>query len=64
MKLSTKGIVSSKKTVKVIRNAHSVTEQREIGDRWADHKGPRMTVSETLLYAAKLQEQEETVKQA
>lgn len=62
MKSSTKGMVSSKKTVKVIRNGHSVAEQREIGDRWADHKGPRMTVAETLAYAAKRQEQEQTAE--
>lgn len=62
MKSSAKGLVSDKKTVKVIRNAHSLAEQRAIGDRWADHKGPRMTVAETLAYAAKIQEQQESAE--
>ncbi len=62
MKSSTKGVVSSKKTVKVIRNMHTVAEQRAIGDRWADHKGPRMTVAETVAYAAKHHEKEQKVE--
>lgn len=66
MKSSTKATASNPQTadrrpVEVIKNAHSVAEQRAIGDRWADHKGPRMTLAETLAHAAKLQEEKETV---
>jgi hypothetical protein len=41
---------------------HTVAEQRAIGDRWADHKGPRMTVAETVAYAAKHHEKEQKVE--
>jgi hypothetical protein len=62
MKLSAKNPVpKSEKTIKVIKNAHTVAEQRAIGDRWAEHKGPRMTLSDVLAYA---ENQEKTEKVA
>ena len=62
MKSSNNALVSHKKTVKVIRNAHTLAEQRAIGDRWADHKGPRMTLAETLAYATAQQKEPQTDK--
>lgn len=41
-----------KKTIRVIKNAHSPAEQQAIGDRWVENKGLRMTLAETLAYAA------------
>lgn len=62
MKSSTNAPTSDKKMVKVIKNAHTAAEQRTIGDRWADHKGPRMTLAETLVYATAQQEADQIAK--
>ncbi len=60
MKSSVKPSGKRKKTTKVIKNAHSATEQRAMGDRWAEHTGPYMTLAETLTFAAEQKNQSAT----
>lgn len=46
--------------VEVIKNVLPLKEADEIADRWADHEGPRMTLTETLAHAAQFQKTEQT----
>lgn len=41
------------KLVAVIKNNLTEQEMDELGEHWANHQGPYMTVAETLAYAAK-----------
>ena len=43
---------SSPKMVAVIKNNLTEKEMDELGEQWANHPGPYMTVAETLAYAA------------
>ena len=43
---------SSPKLVAVIKNNLTEQEMAEAGEHWANHRGPYMTVAETLAYAA------------
>lgn len=40
------------KLVAVIKNNLTEQEMKESGEHWANHKGPYMTVAQTLAYAA------------
>lgn len=40
------------KLVAVIKNNLTAAEMDQAGKEWANHKGPYMTVAETLAYAA------------
>jgi hypothetical protein len=40
------------KLVAVIKNNLTEQEMNESGEHWASHKGPYMTVAQTLAYAA------------
>ena len=40
------------KLIAVIKNGMTEQEMNESGEHWANHKGPYMTVAETLAYAA------------
>lgn len=40
------------KLVAVIKNNLTEEEMNESGQHWANHKGPYMTVAQTLAYAA------------
>lgn len=48
--------------IKVIKNVIPDKEADEIADRWAEHKGPRMTLAETLAHATQFQNVEKTSK--
>lgn len=43
---------SAPKLVTVIKNNLTEQEMNEAGEHWVNHKGPYMTVAETLAYAA------------
>lgn len=43
---------SAPKLVTVIKNNLTRQEMDEAGEHWVNHKGPYMTVAETLAYAA------------
>jgi hypothetical protein len=43
---------SAPKLVAVIKNNLTEEEMDELGEQWANHTGPYMTVAETLAYAA------------
>ena len=38
--------------IAVIKNSLTEQEMKESGEHWAAHKGPYMTIAETLVYAA------------
>ena len=40
------------KLIAVIKNGMTEQEMNESGEHWVNHKGPYMTVAETLAYAA------------
>ncbi len=40
------------KLVAVIKNGHTDAELDEMEERWLNHKGPYMTLAETLAHAA------------
>ena len=44
---------AASKLVAVIKNNLTEQEMNEAGEHWANHKGPYMTVAETLAYATK-----------
>lgn len=43
---------SAPKLIAVIKNNLTEEEMDELGEQWANHTGPYMTVAETLAYAA------------
>jgi hypothetical protein len=45
-------IAADSKLVTVIKNNLTEQEMDASGEQWANHKGPYMTVAETLAYAA------------
>jgi hypothetical protein len=48
------------KLVAVIKNSLTEQEMHEAGKRWVNHKGPYMTVAQTLAYAAERAKQKST----
>jgi hypothetical protein len=48
------------KRIAVIKNGMTKQEMDEAGEHWVNHKGPYMTVSETLAYAAEKDEEKAT----
>ena len=50
--LTSRAVKSQRKTVAVIKNNLTEQEMDELGEQWANHTGPYMTVAETLAYAA------------
>lgn len=40
------------KRIAVIKNGMTEQEMNESGEHWVNHKGPYMTLAETLAYAA------------
>ena len=51
--LNSRAVKSQRKTVAVIKNGLTKKQMDELGEQWANHPGPYMTVAETLAYAAK-----------
>jgi hypothetical protein len=51
--LTSRAVKSQRKNVAVIKNGLTKKKMDELGEQWANHTGPYMTVAETLAYAAK-----------
>ena len=49
---SSRNRTQTQKRVAVIKNAHTAAELDEIGERWATHSGPYLTVAETIAMEA------------
>ncbi len=47
---------NSRKVVAVIKNEHTKVQMSALDDEWVNHKGPVMTLAETLAYADKRDE--------
>ncbi|ADB42996.1 hypothetical protein [uncultured Spirosoma sp.] len=43
-----KKVTAAPKMVAVIKNGHTAAELKEMGERWANHQGPYLTLAETI----------------